>query len=121
MAIFTEAELADLGELQEESLIDICTIQRPVRTPNGAGGWIVTAGTVASDVPCRVRPMALTRAEALTGMQFNDALPWQIALPVYADIREQDRIVTGGVTYEVLTLWGPGTYKTTTKAICVKR
>lgn len=121
MAIFSAAELADLAELQEESFIATCDIVRDTRASNGAGGFTLTPVTVGDDVPCRVSPMAMTRAEAITGLQFKDRNPWQIAMPKATDVRAQDRIVTGGVTYEVLTIWGPGTYKTATKAVCVKK
>ena len=121
MAIFTAAELSALAEFQEESFIATCDIVRDTRVSNGAGGSTLTPVTVGDDVPCRVRAMSLARAEAILGRKLVDTLPWQIALPLDTDVRNQDRIVTGGDTYDVLTIWGPGTYQTTTKAICVRR
>lgn len=121
MGIFTAGELDQLAELQEESFIAACDIVRDTRASNGAGGFVLTPVTVGDDVPCRVSPMSLTRAEAITGRKFTDTLPWQIALPKGTDVRNQDRLTVGGVTYEVLTIWGPGTYQTVTKAICIKR
>jgi hypothetical protein len=121
MAIFSAAELEDLADLQEESFIDSADIVRDSRVSNNAGGHVLTPVPVASAVPCRVSPMSLTRAEAITGRKFTDTLPWQISLPKESDVRNQDRLTVGGVTYEVLTIWGPGTYQTVTKAICVKR
>jgi hypothetical protein len=115
------ATLTTLRRFQESSFIETATIIDPIGTPvsDGAGGITYEPTTIGTE-RCRVAAMALARAEVVLGGRLQGTIPWEIALPIDTLARETHQIVVDGVTYEVVALWGPSTYGTTTKAICMK-
>lgn len=119
--MFSAATMTTLRNLQESSFTETATIVDPKGTPtsDGAGGTTYTPATLGTEL-CRVKAMNLARAEAVLGGQLRGTIPYEIALPLDTVARETHQIVVNGVTYEVVALWGPSTYGTTTKAICMK-
>ena len=115
------ATLTTLRRFQESSFIETATIIDPKGTPvsDGAGGITYTPATIGTE-RCRVAAMNLARAEVVLGGQLQGSIPWAISLPLDTAARETHQITVDGQTYEVVALWGPSTYGTTTKAICMK-
>jgi hypothetical protein len=115
------ATLRTLRAFQASSFVETATIIDPKGTPvsDGAGGTTYVPATIATE-PCRVAAMNLAGGEAILGGRLQGTIPWEIALPLDTLARETHQIVVNGVTFEVVALWGPSTYGTTTKAICMK-
>lgn len=121
LKVISQTTLLMLRDLQESSFSEMAEIIDPKGTAvsDDAGGWTYTPATLATE-PCRVAAMTLARAEVVLGGRLQGTIPWEIALPLDTLARETYQIVVLGVTYEVVALWGPSTYGTTTKAICMK-
>lgn len=122
LKVIQQTTLLALRKFQESSFVETATIIDPQGTPvsDGMGGTTYTPATVGTE-PCRVAAMNLARAEMVLGGRLQGTIPWEISLPLDTVAHETHQIVVGDVTYEVIALWGPGTYSTTTKAICMKR
>ena len=92
------ADVLALREAITASLPDSCTVRRVTRTPDGAGGCSETESTVA-ETRCRAAPAGQNEAEI--GARLGVAALWALTLPAGTDIREADRIVCRGRTWEV--------------------
>lgn len=81
---------------------DTCTIQRATETSDG-DGTSASWATLASGVTCRLSRIGQGGNEALgAGGAVRAIGQRRIKLPAGQDVRASDRIVTGGVTYEVV-------------------
>lgn len=82
------------GELDQ-----LITIQREVRTADGMGGAAVTLSTVASDLWAHVRPRS---GKELASFDRVEASALYLFVVRYrGDIREDDRVVWNGDTYNI--------------------
>jgi hypothetical protein len=119
--MITTPTLTTLRRFQESSFVETATIVDPKgnAVSDGAGGITYTPATIGTE-KCRVAAMTLARAEVVLGGQLQGSIPWEIALPIDTAARETHQITVNGQSYEVVALWGPSTYGTTTKAICMK-
>ncbi len=86
---------------------------------DGAGGQTETPVTIAEEA-CRITAMNLARPETQFAGRFRDTIPYQITLPYDSVVEEKHRIEAGGDTYEVVAVWGAGTFGHEVKAICMK-
>lgn len=92
-------DTADVAAMRAEmaaALPDTCQIARPLRLPDGAGGFSETY-TVIATVPCRIASMGQTQTAARSG----SAASWTVGLPAGTDVRESDRIVYGARKFEI--------------------
>lgn len=90
--------LPHFRQLANAMLTDTCVIRRVTNTPDDAGG-LSESWADAATVACRIgQPSSREYAAAGRTAEESDAV---IRLPAGTDVRGADRIVTGGVTYEV--------------------
>ncbi len=102
--MLTAAEISEMQSTVNLSLPAIATISRLTRTTTALGGSSEAWATVAT-VACRVSPLALfSAAERETSNVEMAVSPWLITLPANTDVRITDRVVSGGRTFEVVSL-----------------
>ncbi len=91
-----------LQSLAGEYRPDTCTIQRATETAT-SGGVTQSWATLASGVTCRVSRIGQGATEGLGANGATQAVGQRrIKLPAGQDVTVKDRIVSGGVTYEVV-------------------
>lgn len=103
MSLSTE----DLAAVRTEAnafLPDTAEIQRRTVVDDGAGGRTETWSTVAT-VRVRLAPGGGGR-EGSTGSRVVAEAPYVARLPQGTDVREVDRLVISGVTYQVIAVEG---------------
>lgn len=119
MALVTADDIACLrGELAD-TLTDLCSISRPTDAADAFGGQMRTWATVATNVACRIAPETRRPVEEAREGRFATIGDYVVTLPAGQDITERDRVVIGGLTYEVIGV----RYRTnelTRRAACVK-
>lgn len=99
----TSGELADIRTDFEAQILDsTCTILRPSRTADGAGGFTETEGTVAADVACRIGRARQRGAAGESAMQTVYPDGYILDVEHDQDVQEGDRIVSNSTTYEVV-------------------
>lgn len=94
--MLTAADIESMADTAALALPDECTILRPIRVSDGEGGWIMTWGTVALDVPCRLDPSGFSDVEAARADQQAVTTRASITLPAGQDITEPDHLVIDG-------------------------
>ncbi len=97
-------------------LPDTCTVTRPSnQTSDGAGGFTETYTSHATGVPCNSFP-ARSLSSLAQDIQQNDQSrvvgEWIIQVPYNTDVQLRDRIITNGVTYEVIENDSKSTWNT---------
>jgi len=111
------AALAGLQSVAAYALTASCAIVRDTEVSDGAGGQTPTPVTVAT-VACRI---SLTGgqmpAERELAARLQVAAPYTVRVPAGTDVRETDRIVSDGRTYQVVGVIAP-TWEVVRKAIC---
>ena len=106
-----------LQSLAGEYRPDTCVIQRAAESVT-SGGVTQTWATLASGVSCRVSRIGQGGTEGLGANGATTAVGQRrIKLPAGQDVTPQDRIVTGGVTYEVADVQSVS-HEVETTAIC---
>jgi hypothetical protein len=109
--------------VEDEALPDTGLIQRATSVSDGMGGQTKTWATVIASVDCRVSmPTAGTPGLSLLGQQFGDRIANRDVLvasfPALTDVRDGDRLVVGGRTYELLNVFG-GSWEIARRAMVV--
>ena len=106
-----------LRDLAGEYRPDTCTIQRATESVT-SGGVTQTWATLASGVSCRLSRIGQGATEGLGANGATTAVGQRrIKLPAGQDVTVKDRIVAGGVTYEVVDVQSVSNEVETT-AIC---
>lgn len=92
-----------LRRTSRRTLIDRCAIHRKTMVSDGGGGEVETWQTIASDVPCRIRPIGggETNEDTTAGGRIMDETTHLLALPAGQDIEHEDRVTVDGVVYDV--------------------
>jgi head-tail adaptor len=111
MNLLTDGEIASMRSTLDESLPGTAVIQRKSLTADGQGGnsetW-AAAGTVA----CRIAPVTSHGQDEGEGagrtLQTADFTATFLA---GTDVIAADRIISGGITYEVAKVNGPRSYE----------
>lgn len=93
----TTADRADMLASLTASWTQTATIQRN----DGADAWM----TVATNVPCR--GVAQRAQELVIAGEVRSVVPWLFNLPANMDIRNADRLITGGRTFEIAAAVDP--------------
>jgi SPP1 family predicted phage head-tail adaptor len=81
-------------------LLDTCTIQRATTAADAYGHAVETWAAVAT-VVCRILQLQRTLG-SLIAEQEKGRTFYTLVVPYSADLRDGDRIVSGGVTYQVI-------------------
>lgn len=109
--MISAGELAEMRTELDASLPDSCAIQRPTDASDGALGQTRTYGTVAT-LACRLAPRNFDRQDEQAIADRETAIRAQlITFSAGADVRERDRIVAGGRTFEVQSIDGPRSWE----------
>lgn len=112
--------LDSLRGLQGRFLPSLAAVARYTETAT-ADGTEQTWSMIASNVPCRVSPLAAAAIEALAGAGGITAVSqWTIWLPAATDVTERDRITVAppdSRTFEVSRV-GIRSYETARECIC---
>lgn len=94
--------LTQLRALATQFRPDTCTIQRYTQTESG-DGTTQTWSDLATGVTCRVSRIGNSGNEGMGAGEAIQAVGQRrIKLPAGQDVTVKDRIVTGGITYEVV-------------------
>jgi len=104
MTMLTDNELAQIREDVLGLLPDTCRIERATVT-NSNGYVTETWGTAVASAACRFDIDFSTRSEVLISEREAGISPYLVTFPYDADIRDGDRLVYDGGTYQVLKLW----------------
>lgn len=113
------ADLAAMRDTLEDTLPDVCVIQRRSLTTDSQGGrtesW-VAAGTV----DCRLSPLSAGQGanEATRGDRIAGDEDWVITMPALTDVTVRDRLVVGSVTYEPVGLRAARSWEMSRRAVC---
>lgn len=111
---------ADLAWMQAAALpilTGTCTISRKTEGSDGMGGQSDTWTTLAT-VACAIAPAMQADNEQIQELRLGLVSGWIIRLPVGTDVTILDRIVSGGITYEVNDIRAPRTSPVFTTCIC---
>lgn len=117
----TTARLTRMRALQDRNLPDTCAIVRAGSvTSDGRGGRTSTRSTVAT-IACRVAMTSPTANEPERDGRLLSANQATITVANGTDIRDGDRITSGGRTFEVLGKTGAGAWSTAVRLACMER
>lgn len=100
MRSLSAAELTRLRTVVLAALPDSCTVRRATIVSDSGGGQTQTWATVAT-VACRLGTRNARPVEGETSEVMLNTNDWMITVPHGTDVRTDDRIVTGGRTFEV--------------------
>jgi len=117
--VLTAAEITAMQDTQNAALPDTCTIKTRTLTPDGLGGYAETWTDRASNVACRLTPMA-DPTEAVVADRFRGRALWILTLPSGQVITHEDRVVVGSDTYEVAGVREGGNWRTATRVIVAR-
>lgn len=116
MSFLSAGELAQLRADALKTLADeTCTILTATTAANAIGERVVTYGTVATGVACRLRPSGRAPNSQAVAGQENTVAPWTVTLPHGTAVSAGDRLVIDSVTYEVTQSWDEETWKTASR------
>lgn len=118
-AFFTDREIAELTAMETSAMPDTATISRATTASDSRGGFTATYTTAATTV-CRVLRVSGTPREMERGGKTVTVRVTPIYLPTGTDVRDGDRIIVSGTTFEVLTALAPQSYETARKVECVE-
>jgi hypothetical protein len=95
------AELERIRAASEAWLGQTCDVLRPSGAVDDAGYATGDTDEIATDVPCRVEPVADPRREGSVAGGTMAAARWLVTLAHDApDVQARDQLVVAGVTYE---------------------
>jgi len=110
MGLFTDDELADLASEQLAAMPDTCTITRPQRMSDHAGGETNTS-TVVGAVACRYEPESRRAVVAVVAGAVVTLAYWTFTMPAGTDVRAGDLLTVGARTFAVAGVLGPTSYQ----------
>lgn len=96
--MLSAADLASMRATAEQALPGTAVIQSGTLTSDGGGGHTETF-TPSGTVPCRVAP--INGSEREEGDRITAESEYVITLPAETTVETDDRIETGGITYNV--------------------
>jgi hypothetical protein len=116
MQAISESELASLRAEAESALPDTCTIQTATQT-NTKGSVSTSYASTYTAVPCRVSPVNRQAAERDLGAALASVTDWVLTVGQAQALAATNRVLFGGVTYEVIAVTqGAGSWATAKRA-----
>jgi hypothetical protein len=108
--MISAAQLASMQATMATTRTDSADILRRTEETDDGGGSVVDWVAVLT-VPCRVAPQGMQSWEQLDKIEGKvvDTSVWTIALPPGTEVRSQDRIAVGALTYSVIASKAPRT------------
>jgi len=122
MAILDDVDMQDLADLGADLLLkDTCNILRNDPIIDALGGstdnWVTIATVLCALIDIGQRaPQQLVNAQQDTGIGYK-----QLYTPKGTDIRVDDQVVTGEISYNVLAPYGETSYQVFTSAVILAR
>lgn len=121
--IVTTSQLAMMRAVAERALPGTAAIHRRTLTTDNVGGWADSYSSVGT-VACRLAFQGTKTEPTLVDMEEGGTVKteqrWIITLPYGTDIRETDRIVTGGSTFVVISGMETRSYELTRRVLVKK-
>jgi hypothetical protein len=99
--MFDNCELTSMRAAFQELLPDTCNILSITRTSDSAGGWSEAAGTVASNVPCRIDFAKGYGKEAVSNSSLTPYKSGTLSLAWDQTITTAHQVQMGTVVYNV--------------------
>lgn len=120
MTALTSQELADMRAVADDFFPDTCTIQTPTASVDASGSPVETFANTYTAVACRLDPAGLQGGEVVGNMALEAASSWWLNIPYTQAIDVTYRVVHGGVTYYVKSIWTGQSYATIRRALLVR-
>lgn len=114
------AELSALRTAAESWLTETCTVRSKTLTSDNMGGYTETWADAATSVACRLAPVQNRGSETVDGAQLRSVTAWVLTLHWDQAITVENRVVHGGLTYEVTRIEDAHTNRTA-KRVYLKR
>jgi hypothetical protein len=95
---------------------DTCTIQTVTVSLGAMGGISDSYANTYTDVACRVDPMD-QGAETIVNEALEGRSSWWLNIPYDQAITIEDRVIHGGITYEVRSVRDTNSYSTIRRAV----
>jgi head-tail adaptor len=99
--MLSTSDITNMRATLAQSLPGTAVIQAGTLTSDGGGGYS-EAFSAAETVACRVAP--LTGTEREVGGRVSSEAEYVITLPAETTVETDDRIVVGGITYNVVAV-----------------
>src|SRR5690242_8333550 len=114
------ADLDGMRATLDASLPDTCAIVSGATVPDGAGGSVPVDPESSATVACRVSPASelVRQAEAVEAARIASQAPWVITFPHGTSVSEDDRVTSGGRTFEVAAVFGPRSFSIDVRVLC---
>jgi len=122
MAILNDADLQELADLGADLLLkDTCNILRNDPIIDALGGSTDNWVTIAA-VPCAMIDLGQKAPQQLVNAQQDTSIGYKaFHAPKGTDIRVDDQIITGEISYNVLAPYGETSYQVFTSAVILAR
>lgn len=109
--------LTYMRNTQADAMPDTCTIQTVARTSDGQGGWSEVWSNTYTSVACRVSPVKLrSLGEGIQADQMTGKRRYILTVAYDQAITLADRVVHGGVTYNVISVNADESWPTAKRA-----
>lgn len=119
MGLIGAPDLAWMRALQERALPGTIVIQRRTLTRDAMGGF-TEAWAAAGTVTGRLYPQNLrTQNEPVQGDRLTSETRWFATFPVGTNVTAEDRLLTGGRTFEVVRVNNDEDWQTAVRCECV--
>lgn len=118
--MLTSDELAAMRADVRELLPDTCTIRRATMTLAADGSISETWSDAVVGALCRIDPTTYRDERGVIAERESTRNRYIISVEWNADLRDGDRIVAGGVTYEVTNLHSDATLRLVKRAFLSK-
>lgn len=115
--MLTSDEIAEMRTTANLTLTETVVVKRKTRSSDSAGGFTVSTATAATTTG-RVTP-ATNAGIQVYAQRIGERQAYIVNLPAGTDVREDDQVVIGGVTYEVLGLL-TGSWEIVRQCVCVR-
>jgi|GEM_PF-1842702 len=121
MATMTAAQLTQVRKQRQASFQETAAVRRAVDTADGRGGYTQGWSTIHASVACSVTTPTGTGAGTGGFVPIDPAdRRALIAFPVGTVVQGGDRVVVGGVTWEVVQVDQPGSMGVQVGTTCVQ-
>lgn len=88
-----DADIASMQACQNDYFPDVCTVHRPNKIRNVAGGETATDTTPYVNLPCQATPRVLRQlSERIAGERIESGVRWVIVVPAGTLIKLDDTI-----------------------------
>lgn len=115
--MITDAELTNMRNAVESTLIDTCTINRPgAATVNEYGEQVFSPSTTIT-TNCRLSNISSGR-DAVSAQRLANETPWLVTFSYDEDIQTTDTITVRGRTVEVQDVINGTAWSVQTRAYC---